>query len=363
MQELVQTLANRFATARADGEMREASVSAASALLDADVCLLVARQDGGFRLAARDPEDWTDTDGLVSPVSLIGSALTQRTVGLVDDRGAVRRATDVADLQSAPAVEYRSVAVVPYGQHAVLAVAARQPEAFSESDVERLQSIAAFATVRRDALASADEPAVFEEVGAILSHDAKNYLTIIQGQLEIVREDPEAGSFETIDRAASRLDALLEDTRTLLRYGDRATDETEIDLERAVTESWSVLDVAGATLEVGDLGTIRAERTGLDQVLENLFRNSVDHAGPDVTVRVGMLDGTGLFVEDDGPGIPPGERETVFEFGHTSADGNTGFGLAIVEWIAEAHGWEVAVTESDLGGARFEIRGVTCLDG
>jgi signal transduction histidine kinase len=106
---------------------------------------------------------------------------------------------------------------------------------------------------------------------------------------------------------------------------------------------------------VGDLGTIRAERTGLDQVLENLFRNSVDHAGPDVTVRVGMLDGTGFFVEDDGPGIPPEKRADVLAAGYTTAEGGTGYGLAIVAEIAEAHGWELAVTGSGTGGARFEF--------
>ena len=48
----------------------------------------------------------------------------------------------------------------------------------------------------------------------------------------------------------------------------------------------------------------------------------------------------------------------MFEPGHTTADDGTGFGLAIVERIAEAHDWSVSVTESDSGGARFEFRGV-----
>ena len=59
-------------------------------------------------------------------------------------------------------------------------------------------------------------------------------------------------------------------------------------------------------------------------------------------------------MEDDGPGIPEGEREQIFEFGYTN-DGGTGLGLAIVREIARAHGWEVRATESAAGGARFEI--------
>jgi signal transduction histidine kinase len=76
-----------------------------------------------------------------------------------------------------------------------------------------------------------------------------------------------------------------------------------------------------------------------------------------VTVRVGRLDDReGFYVADDGPGIPPAERGSVFEQGYTSQEEGTGLGLAIVERIADAHGWAVAVTESDAGGSRFEIR-------
>ena len=77
-----------------------------------------------------------------------------------------------------------------------------------------------------------------------------------------------------------------------------------------------------------------------------------------MTITVGPLDGRhGFFVEDDGPGIPSEERETVFEYGHTTAEEGTGLGLAIVEEIAEAHGWTVSLAESETGGARFELRG------
>jgi signal transduction histidine kinase len=77
-----------------------------------------------------------------------------------------------------------------------------------------------------------------------------------------------------------------------------------------------------------------------------------------VRVRVGELDGQGFVVEDDGCGIPADERGDIFESGYSTASDGTGFGLAIVQDIVEAHDWEVTVTESDEGGARFEITGV-----
>jgi signal transduction histidine kinase len=66
----------------------------------------------------------------------------------------------------------------------------------------------------------------------------------------------------------------------------------------------------------------------------------------------------GFYVADDGPGIPPSERDRVFELGHSSSDGGTGFGLDIVEQVATEHGWEIRVTDGKNGGARFEITDV-----
>lgn len=85
--------------------------------------------------------------------------------------------------------------------------------------------------------------------------------------------------------------------------------------------------------------------------------NSVEHGGEVVTVTIGDLD-TGFYVADDGSGIPPEEREQVFEAGYSTDNESTGFGLAIVKQIADAHGWDICVTESETDGARFEITDV-----
>jgi signal transduction histidine kinase len=76
-----------------------------------------------------------------------------------------------------------------------------------------------------------------------------------------------------------------------------------------------------------------------------------------VTVEIGPLE-DGFYIADDGRGIPESEREAVFEYGYSTADDGTGFGLSIVREIAESHGWTVSVTGSEAGGARFEITGV-----
>jgi len=113
---------------------------------------------------------------------------------------------------------------------------------------------------------------------------------------------------------------------------------------------------------------IAADRDRLVQVFENLYVNAAEHNETPVTVRVGVLgDGelasdagqrSGFYVADDGTGIDATNHDDVFESGYTAASGGTGFGLAIVQDIVTAHNWEITVTDSNDGGARFEITGV-----
>lgn len=91
-----------------------------------------------------------------------------------------------------------------------------------------------------------------------------------------------------------------------------------------------------------------------------MIRNVIEHAGEDATITVGELN-DGFYLEDDGPGIPEDERENVFEVGYSTNLDGTGFGLAIVSQVAEAHEWDVRVTEGATGGARFEITGAEFL--
>jgi signal transduction histidine kinase len=71
-----------------------------------------------------------------------------------------------------------------------------------------------------------------------------------------------------------------------------------------------------------------------------------------------MISSDRFYFEDDGSGIPADKRETIFEAGYSTSEDGTGFGLSIIKQIVDAHDWEIHVTDSDEGGARFEITGV-----
>ncbi|WP_049985260.1 hybrid sensor histidine kinase/response regulator [Halobellus rufus] len=195
------------------------------------------------------------------------------------------------------------------------------------------------------------------EFASVVSHDLRNPLNVAQGRLELAREECDSEHLADVARTHERMNALIDDLLTLAKYGSQETTLERIELSAFVERCWRNVATAGATVEATVDRTVRADRPRLQQLFENLFRNSVEHGGQDVTVTVGALD-DGFYVEDDGPGIPPDERSKVFEMGYSTIRDGTGFGLNIVEQVADEHDWRIDVTESASGGARFEIRGV-----
>jgi len=199
-----------------------------------------------------------------------------------------------------------------------------------------------------------------EEFAGVVSHDLRNPLNVVRGRADLAkRAHPDDEHLAEIEPALDRMDEIIEETLMLAREGKSVDEVGDVDLSECARECWSRVDTADATLRVDRSITVRADRDRLSHVFENLFRNSVEHGGRDVTVRVGALDGQdGFFVEDDGAGIPESDIDRVRETGFTSSPDGTGFGLAIVDRIVEAHGWELQIGDGDGGGTRFEICGV-----
>ncbi|QSX00151.1 PAS domain S-box protein [Haloterrigena alkaliphila] len=211
-----------------------------------------------------------------------------------------------------------------------------------------------------------------EGFASVVSHDLRNPLNVAQGSLELHAEDCPAADDDSIEQVRSslgRMDELIENLLSLARHGRTVGDPEPVDLERLVREAWNAVETADAVLDCRVDRTIVADGGRLRALFENLFRNAIEHGGSDVTVTVEWLeDDTDtdvsspvFYVADDGSGLETAPRE-LFEFGHTSAEDGTGFGLAIVQQIVEAHGWTVTASEGRDGGARFEFEGVTIFD-
>ena len=196
-----------------------------------------------------------------------------------------------------------------------------------------------------------------DEFTSVVSHDLQNPLSVAEGRLELARDEFDSEHLDAIGRAHDRMNTLIDDLLTLARQGDAVGEPEPIDLVGLIENCWLNVDTEKAMLEI-DIGRrIQADKSRLQQLLENLMQNAVYHGADDVTVMIGELD-DGFYIEDDGPGIPEDERDDIFDAGYSTAENGTGFGLSIVKQVAEAHDWTVRVTEGVTGGARFEITGI-----
>ncbi|MFC7188390.1 GAF domain-containing sensor histidine kinase [Halorubrum yunnanense] len=196
-----------------------------------------------------------------------------------------------------------------------------------------------------------------DEFAGVVSHDLRNPLNVAEGRLALAMEDCESEHFGPVVRAHKRMGTLIDDLLSLTRAEESAGEMEPVTLADLVVTCWQTVETTSAELVVETETTIQADTLRLRQLLENLVRNAVEHGGEEITITVGDLP-DGFYVEDDGPGIPEDERGSIFDAGYSTAADGTGLGLSIVREVAETHGWEIEVAESESGGARFEATGV-----
>jgi PAS domain S-box-containing protein len=293
------------------------------------------------------------------PAIPAGSGLAWEAYSTGESRiyGDVREATDVLNEDTS----FRSEMYLPLGEHGVLVVGSTRANDFDATDEALAHVLAANVEAALDRVEREQELRQqnerLEEFASIVSHDLRNPLNVAEGRLALARDEVDSEHLADVARAHDRMETLIEDLLTVARLGESGADADVVELAETVDRCWWNVETGSATLVADAECALRADESRLQQLLENLVRNAVEHGGADVTVTVGDL-ADGFYVEDDGPGIPEEKRPQVFEAGYTTAGGGTGFGLYIVDQIAAAHGWDVTATAGDDGGARFEITDV-----
>jgi len=333
----------------------ERTVSAAADLLDFNLCTVIIREDD--YLVPYATSDDAPADG--SRQMRIDEGLAGKTY----QTGASHVVSEVTpDDETEPAKEtYRSGISVPIGKHGVFQAVDTTTESFDDDDIELAELLVSHTTTALDRLEREQklqrQNERLDRFASAVSHDLRNPLNVASGSLELVAEECESPHLDAVVDAHDRMRHLIEDLLVFARMGTDSIECTTLDLAELVDSCWDGLADANSTLHITSERTVRADLDRLQQLVQNLLKNAVDHGGPGVSVTVGDLEG-GFYVEDDGPGIPKDDRERAFEPGFTSAEEGTGFGLSISKQVADAHGWQLDVTEGSEGGARFEITGV-----
>ncbi|MFI6812811.1 sensor histidine kinase [Nonomuraea sp. NPDC050328] len=192
-------------------------------------------------------------------------------------------------------------------------------------------------------------------------HELRTPITVVRGHLELMGDDPaeRAETLALVTDELDRMSRIVEDLLTLAKAeqpGFVEPDAVELaDLTVSVVAKARALGERTWRIDSLAEAVVPADRQRLTQALMQLAANAVRHTAPGGEIAVGsaLRDGVAeLWVRDDGPGVPPEDRERVFQrFVRGQGSGGAGLGLAIVRSIAEAHGGRVRVED----GARFVI--------
>lgn len=234
---------------------------------------------------------------------------------------------------------------------------------FNESgDLRGFAKVAQDATTQRQYEQTLEQQT--EQLGDFaekVSHDLTSPLNVALGNLELAQEEYDEDyhldtAIDAIERSLTTIDDLL----ALARDEDHASSVEGIDLAEIAKWCWQTIETTNETLVIDTNQRITAVPTRLKQILENLLGNAIEHGGEGVTVTIGDLE-NGFYVADSGVGIPENEREEVFKRGYSRSNG-TGLGLHFVQENVDSQRWNIGITESETGGARFEITGVETVE-
>lgn len=295
---------------------------------------------------------------------LTSSVLLHRLIAMPVLR--LARAADHVRLQGARAISLPDLS----RRHDELGDLSRSLEDMTHSLSERMDAIERFA--------------------ADVAHEIKNPLTSIRSAIETLDlvTDPAARArlLAILQNDVNRLDRLVTDISNASRLDAELSRESPkaLDLNRLLAEVTSLYEaqlrpgeapgsvrVSLALADPGQPASILARETPIGQVFRNLIDNARSFSPAEGEVRVSLARSRGRLiatVEDDGPGIPPDNLETIFERFYTSRPkgrafgGNSGLGLSIARQIVEAHGGEIhAENRHDAAGAVIGARFVVDL--
>jgi signal transduction histidine kinase len=221
----------------------------------------------------------------------------------------------------------------------------------------------------RRKLVQASKLAVVGEMSAVIAHEVRTPLGILRSSAQMLRREPGLsdegqelmGFIESETERLNRLvSAMLDSARP------RPLNKLPTDLHALIHQSSALL---GAQIEKRSISVterfnaadvmVECDGEQITQVLLNLILNALQILPVGGRIRLATYQRKDQFfieIADDGPGIPVEERTRIFEAFFFRREGGVGLGLAIVQQIIVAHGGDIDVSDSDMGGARFTIR-------
>lgn len=210
------------------------------------------------------------------------------------------------------------------------------------------------------------------------SHELRSPLAAIRQHAEVAQAHPDLTSPEDLAGVVlaeeARLERLVTDLLLLARSseGGLGLRLRPIDLDDLALEESGRARALGVEVDTSAVAATRVvgDDVLLRRALRNVVDNAVRHAAGRIRIVTGTVDGRAVVaVHDDGPGVPEEDRTAVFDRfvrldeARSTDAGGAGLGLAIVADVIAAHGGEVSITDSPLGGAAVTMRLATVTEG
>jgi signal transduction histidine kinase len=199
------------------------------------------------------------------------------------------------------------------------------------------------------------------------SHELRSPVSSIRFELEVALAHPAAKDWRDVAttalRETGRIEHLIDDLLLLARLDEGAAPAaTAVDITGLAHDVTAHVRDVTVDVDVADGLLVTGRDSELASVLRNLVDNAARHASSTLAVTAAADNGTVVIaVDDDGPGIPLTDRERIFqrftrlEQSRSRTSGGVGLGLAVVDRVVRHHNGSVAVSDSPLGGARFEV--------
>ena len=334
------------------GESREVDVP-----FDDDPYLVVAtedRQGNHLIVVGRTLEEVFESTGVVGTLLLVGAPLLLLFVGAVTWRVVGRALAPVESMRT----EVDAISADELHR--------RVPRPGGTDEIARLATTMNKMLDRLEASQARQRRFVSDA-----SHELRSPVSTIRQHAEVALEHPKESSMEDLATVVLsedlRLQRLVEDLLLLARMDENAVDARKavLDLDDVVFEEIARhRESEDRTIDSTRVsaGRVLGNRRQLARLTGNLLENALRHARRNVAVALTQEnDRVVLRVDDDGTGLPPGDRARVFERfvrlqqARSRDSGGSGLGLSIVAEVTAAHGGAVVVLDSPLGGARFEV--------
>ncbi len=356
--ERLHKISSELETCQSEEEVFRLAIKAMEDILDFDRCSFSKVEEDKF-MVKESSSDLTKEDYLERPIEEGGidtkTYLNQESYLIKN----INKSEDAKPVNS----QYKSAVSVPIGEYGVLQAVATEIDYFDEEDLKMAKLLTRHMT---EALKRLETEEREEFLHSLLRHDVANKNRVIKGYLDLLKDydlpDEVKNLMDKMEQAAEANKELIEKVRKLRKIKEEdEIGKTDLNpmINKSVSKHKNLLQDKGMKIDVDEVeGKVRGGPL-LEELFCNLIENSIQHSKCEeikISTRI-EEDECLVTVEDDVTGIPDEKKDKIFDKGFKDREtAGTGLGLYLVKEIAENYGGNVEVKDSELGGARFEIR-------